>query len=95
MPIFEYKCSEGHVFEFFFKTFKESEGINRIACHECLLLRRGEPRRIIRIAERVEFSTPSEAMFYGNPEGYAKPSATKRHSTKLVSSLEGNSSAVG
>jgi hypothetical protein len=38
---------------------------------------------------------PLPAMFYGNPEGYFKPSATKRYNTKVVSQKEGNSSAAG
>lgn len=87
MPIHDYQCAFGHTFERFFKTFKEAEGVNAIQCEKCLPCRN--------VATRVEFSVPSEGMFYGNPDGYAKPSATKRYSTKLVSSIEGNKSAVG
>jgi len=89
VPIFDYKCPQGHVFEKFFKTFKEAEANKRKhpLCPVCA------PK--FAPSELVEFSVPRPAMFYGNPDGWSRPSPTKRHSTKLVSAIEGNSSAVG
>lgn len=86
MPIHEYKCLKGHITERFFPTFRQAEEEREqpVTCEQC-----GEQ------AAYQEFSTPCPAHLYGNPEGYYKPSPTKRYSTKLVSQLEGNSSAVG
>ena len=44
---------------------------------------------------KKQFSRILGFGLYGNPEGYAKPSACKRFNTKTVSQKEGNSSAIG
>jgi hypothetical protein len=88
MPIYEYRCPNGHEFEEFFASFSEARPYeDTIVCQlseECN-----------EIAIRAFLTPPLEAMMYGNPEGYGKPSATKRHNTKLVSQIEGNKNAVG
>ena len=85
MPIYEYQCREGHVTEKFYTTFSEAEkdGDKPKTCKVC----RRSAKRIV--------SAPLPGMFFGNPEGYGKPSTLKRHNTKVVSAKEGNSSAVG
>lgn len=86
MPIHEYKCSKGHVTEQLLLSFPEAERVKHkpITCTVCG-----------REAELQEFSVPQPGHFYGNPDGYYKPSPTKRFSTKLVSQKEGNKSSIG
>lgn len=84
MPIHEYKCVQGHTFEKLFLTFKAADDAKGLVCPTC----RGT-------AKRVEFSVPYPALLLGNPEGYHKPSPTKRYSYKKVSSLEGNRGSGG
>jgi hypothetical protein len=83
MPLLEFKCSNEHVTEEFFKTISAGERAEWVVCPQC-----GERSSKI-------FSTPLGFGLYGDPAGYDKPSATKRHSTKTVSKLSGNDSAVG
>lgn len=91
MPIYEYECKEHGRFEVFFTTFSVAqafEGWTQCMATDDLA------RLCLEPSPRV-MSVPCEAMLYGNPDGYHKPSATKRHSTKLVSSIEGNKGAAG
>jgi len=90
MPIHEFKCDSGHITERFFKTFEQAEGVDFVACDEFV-----NGRLCNRPADRVIFSRTLEPMFYGNPDGYAKPSPTKRFNTKTVSQKEGNKNAIG
>lgn len=80
---YEYRCANHHEFELFFKSFSAAEPHEKETKCDC-----GE------VAKRVP-SLSLEAHLYGNPSGYSKPSPTKRYSTKLVSKLTGNKSAVG
>lgn len=89
MPTLEYRCQLGHVTEKFFKSISEGEKAAVVVCAECSL-RPGSAE----FADKI-FSVPMEAMLYGDPAGYGKPSATKRHSTKTVSAKTGNQSATG
>lgn len=83
MPIKEFRCDEcGTITEKFFRSFSAAEGVDQVNCPRCV----GRARLI--------FSVPLPAMFYGNPDGYHKPSATKRYSTKLVAQ-KGNDAAAG
>lgn len=85
MPTLEFRCIKcSHVTELFFKTISEGERVLFTHCEKCAGL---SPKAIV--------SPPLEAMLYGNPDGYHKPAATKRFSTKTVSQIEGNKSAVG
>lgn len=86
MPFYEYLCDNGmnqHVITKFFKTFSEAEPfIDEIQCGgHCIF------------AKRI----PSLGSFalYGDPEGYHKPSPTKRFTTKTVSQKEGNKNSIG
>lgn len=87
MPFYEYECRGGketHTFSVFYKTFKEAEvHENHAACHvhKC-------------IGDRI-VSMPLQAHLYGNPDGFSKPSPTKRFTYKTVSQKEGNSSSAG
>lgn len=78
MPFHEYQCEAGHVTEKFFKSFAAAEGVEEIDCTVCS----AKAKRII--SQILGFA------LYGDPAGYHKPSPTKRHSTKLVSSKIGN-----
>jgi hypothetical protein len=82
VPIKEFLCSREHVTEKLFLSFKAAEGVDEVTCSEC-----GE------VATRI-VSTPFPAHFYGNPDGYHKPSATKRTSYKLASE-RGNAASSG
>lgn len=83
MPFMEYKCSNGHVTERFFKNIRTAEECHYIECEQC-----GQR------ADKI-FSVPLGFGLYGDPAGYEKPSVTKRFSTKTVSKKEGNSAAIG
>ncbi len=86
MPYYEYNCENGvnqHTIVKFFKTFEEAEPfIDEIKCdgHGCFC-----PR------------IPSLGSFalYGNPDGYSKPSPSKRFTTKTVSQKDGNKHSIG
>lgn len=83
MPIHEYQCEHNHITEKLFRTFDAAEGVQTIACDTC-----GED------AERIS-SVPFSAHLLGNPDGYHKPSPSKRHSTKVVSAKTGNKFSAG
>lgn len=86
MPIHEYSCEKGHKFERFFTTFRAADEEQTVtACDE---------DGCDAVAHRG-IGLPFPAMFYGNPDGYHKPSPTKRHSTKLVSAKDGNKHSIG
>lgn len=85
MPIHPYKCNQGHITDLFFKTFAAAE-LNKDTEFKCELC--GEP------TERI-LGVPLEAHLYGNPDGYAKPSPTKRYNTKTVSQRDGNKHSAG
>lgn len=81
MPIFEYHCVYcEETFEKIFtakvgKTFDDTPEKRSQECPKCGLK-----------CLRIDFSVPAYPLaFYGNPTGYAKPAASKRHSTKLAS----------
>lgn len=80
MPIYSHICDDGHETEVFYLTFRAAEGAVRIVpCKTC-----GKPAR------KQDFSVPAPGQFFGNPDGYYKPSPRKRFSNKLVSQKEGN-----
>lgn len=83
MPIHEFQCPHGHVTERLFMTFTEAEGVHYIECSDCQI-----------DAYRID-SVPAPGIFLGNPDGYHKPSPTKRYSTKLVSQNDGNKHSAG
>jgi hypothetical protein len=66
------------VTEKFFKSFTAAEDTTPIDCTVCGLS-----------AERL-VSAPLPAHLYGDPSGYHKPSALKRHSTKTIHEKNGN-----
>jgi hypothetical protein len=84
---YEYRCpfsARKETFEKFFKSFSEAEKYAEFApCPVC----EAESPRVM--------SATLGFGLYGAPDGYYKPSPTKRFNTKLVSSIEGNSSAIG
>lgn len=78
MPIVEFVSECGHEWEEII-PFSKSDNA-KAKCPNC-----GET------VKRKEFSVPAVPLaFYGNPEGYHRPSATKRHSYKVVSAKTGN-----
>lgn len=79
----EYRCENGHITEEFFRTISAAAEVATIQCSQC-----GQ------MASKI-ISTPLGFALYGSPEGYYKPSATKRSSTKLVSNVTGNKNSVG
>lgn len=84
MPMLEYECQRcGHRTERFFRSISDGEEIVTVHCEDCNDL-----------AQKVP-SIPLQAHLYGNPDGYHKPSPTKRFNTKTVSQIQGNSSAIG
>jgi hypothetical protein len=94
MPFHVYECSAGHRTERFFKTISEGELYDMIICDACgdESLPGGGKKYVL--AKKVP-SAPLGFGLYGSPEGYDKPSPTKRYSTKLVSRKEGNASSAG
>lgn len=78
MPILEFECSLGHRSEKFYGTITAGDRVPHIPCPVCT-----------QDAPKVP-SSPLQAHFYGNPDGYDKPSPTKRFNTKTVSQKEGN-----
>lgn len=81
---YEYQCPEGHLIEKFFKSFSEAAPEeDKTTCLEHGVT-----------AERI-MSTPLAAHLYGDPEGYHKPSPTKRFNTKTVSKKDGNKHSAG
>lgn len=90
MPTLEFRCPYEHVTERFYKTVSEGVAVDNIVCPLCSFY-----DNRIAIAQKTIVSPPLQAHLYGNPEGYHKPSATKRFTTKTVSQREGNDSAVG
>lgn len=69
---YEYTCQQGHVFERYRVPVKEIEEGQAVFCPEC-----GS-------SSFPNVTVPVGFGLYGNAAGYYKPSATKRHSTKLV-----------
>lgn len=66
MPIFEFKCSQGHITEELFLTFDASEGVERITCRTCRDLGH------VRVSHRIT-SVPGAALLLG--DGWSKPGA--------------------
>lgn len=82
---YEYYCDDCKVtFEKFFSGFAAAEKF--IEAAECTVCKQ--------LSNRV-MSAPLGFGLYGNPEGYDKPSPTKRFNTKTVSQITGNKNAVG
>ncbi len=85
MPYYEYSCHDGHDTTKLYLTFTEANNyVDSIVCPE---------KGCGKTAER-RMSIPLPAHFYGNPDGYHKPSPTKRTSYKLVTE-RGNASSAG
>jgi hypothetical protein len=82
MPYHNFVCDKNHDTEKLFLSFKAAEGVEEIDCVVC-----GRP------AKRV-LSVPFPAHFYGNPDGFYKPSPTKRYSYKLAAE-KGNANSAG
>lgn len=78
MPFLEFKCQLDHVTEQLFTTVSAGEKVDQIDCPQC-------GAKAYKI-----FSVPLGFGFYGKPQGYHKPSALQRHSTKLINE-RGNS----
>lgn len=79
MPIIEFVSKCGHEWEEIIPFSKSDDAKSK--CSMC-----GET------VKRKEFSvTALPLSFFGSPEGYHKPSATKRESYKLCSKKDGNS----
>lgn len=88
MPYYEYECPVHGRITKFFATFTEAEPyIDKVRCSQ----NDDGQGSCDYEAERV-VSVPLPAHFYGNPEGYYKPSPAKRYSTKLVTQ-KGNADA--
>jgi hypothetical protein len=87
MPFLEFECPQGHVVEYFCRSISEGERLTQVVCGECMTDPPTMAKKII--------SMPLPAHLYGDPQGWSRPSPTKRHSTKLVSKKTGNESAVG
>ena len=83
MPILEFQCALGHTTEKLFRSFVAAAGATFIQCGEC----ENEAELIA--------SVPYAAHLHGSPEGYYKPSPSKRYSTKLVSQKDGNKHSAG
>lgn len=97
MPHYEFDCPRHGRIKRFYKSFPEAAShIDRTVCGE--VTKDGttlDDREFCgEIAQRA-LSAPFQPICYGNPEGYGKPSATKRYSTKLVSQKDGNKYAAG
>lgn len=73
MPFHEFKCTEGHVTEIFFRNFASADATPFVECSVCQ-----------QVAEKI-ISAPLPAMMFGSPDGYSNPSSLKRYSTKLSS----------
>jgi hypothetical protein len=79
MPIHEFKCPNGHMTEKLFVSFAKAQGVTQIPCVTCQAP-----------STKQSFSTPLPAHLYGTPDGYYKPSPTKRTTTKAFSGIHGN-----
>lgn len=85
MPTYEFKCMNcAEVTELFYKTISAADGVEGTVCPACGGM-----------ARRANITAPLPAHLYGNPDGYHKPSATKRFNTKTVSQKTGNDCAIG
>lgn len=85
MPVLEYACPAGHTKDILYKTFSDAaEAVPEIVCPTC-----GD------VASRVLFPRTLEPHFYGNPDGFHKPSPTLRYNTKTVSKTDGNKYSAG
>lgn len=69
---YDFKCGSGHVTERFCVPVKEIEEGQAFTCPEC-----GQPA-----FPAVVLNQGFQLL--GNPDGYSKPSATKRHSYKKI-----------
>ena len=80
MPSYQYVCTTcNNEFTEFYRSFAAgAEFIDEAPCKQC----QGK-------ADRVQ-SVPLQAALYGSPEGYFRPSPTKRFTTKTVSKEDGN-----
>jgi DNA-directed RNA polymerase subunit RPC12/RpoP len=100
MPIHEFRCSNDHLTERLFLTFAAVDELENYGLEDPTtgdLIESGKYIRCPQCEEMalMQMSVPFPGHFYGNPEGYQKPSPTKRHSTKLVSAKEGNRNSIG
>lgn len=82
MPIHEFKCPSGHITEKLFLSFGAAHGVDVIPCGTCE-----------EAGTKID-SVPLPAHFYGNPDGYDRPSPAKRYSTKLAAQ-NGNEHSMG
>jgi putative FmdB family regulatory protein len=84
MPLFDFTCQQcGCTTEFLIQSFKEAEQTEEVMCPDC-------GGRALK-----QIGVPFPAHFYGNPDGYYKPSPTKRHSYKLADKDKGNKHSGG
>jgi hypothetical protein len=92
MPFHEYECPNGHITERFFKSLSEGEQVQKVECQQCITGActgfYDQPVWAKKIVSR-----PLGFGFYGSPDGFHKPSALKRHSTKLAAA-SGNANAA-
>lgn len=91
MPIHEFKCRNGHVTEKVFLTFAAVDELENYVDEDDYFNGNNVTGKFIRCPQCQEMavmidSVPLPAHFLGNPEGYHKPSPTKRHSYKHVNS---------
>jgi hypothetical protein len=81
MPVHEYQCPRcGERQEKFYRSFQAAEN-DLVTC--CVVHDADGLELDFEVCKRVP-SVPLPAMLFGNPAGYHKPSALKRHSTKLI-----------
>lgn len=69
---YEYRCNENHITTVYGMSVKTHEETTSVPCDKC---------------DSQAFpimSLPVAHHLYGNPNGYSKPSALKRHSYKLA-----------
>lgn len=92
MAIIEFKCDCGNLFSKILQfheltTNGDPNGpVDESLSRPCTVCGKKSPR--------ITYSVPLQAHFYGRPEGYHKPSPTKRHSYKLASK-GGNKDSAG
>jgi hypothetical protein len=93
MPLLEFDCKECRNKFTKVLSFRDitvdgtlNGPVNEALTRDCTVC--GQPTK------RVIFSVPLEAHLYGDPDGYYKPSPTKRHSYKLASK-DGNKDSMG
>jgi hypothetical protein len=80
VPYLEFECAKGHRQEVFFRSISAGAEVNEVSCIDTTCMAK---------AVKVP-SVPMQAHLYGSPDGYYKPSPSKRWSNKTISQKEGN-----